>query len=91
VLGVDAAARGTGVGRALMEAAMDRVHRDRVGTYLEVSEGGPVALYERYGFAPLRRLAPPSGAPVMHTMWRPAYGPPPASAARFMPSATRSM
>ena len=72
VLGVDAAARGTGVGTALIEAAMDRMHGDQVGTYLEVSEGGPVALYERFGFAPLRRLTPPGGAPVMRTMWRPA-------------------
>ena len=72
VLGVDAAARGTGVGYALIEAAMDRVRRDEVGAYLEVSEGGPAALYERFGFAPLRRLAPPGGAPAMRTMWRPA-------------------
>jgi ribosomal protein S18 acetylase RimI-like enzyme len=72
VLGVDAAARGTGVGSALIEAAMDRVRRDQVGAYLEVSEDGPAALYERFGFTPLRRLTPPGGAPVMRTMWRPA-------------------
>ena len=72
VLGVDAAARRTGVGRALIEAALDRLSRDRVAAYLEVSEGGPAALYERFGFTPLRRLAPPGGAPVMRTMWRDA-------------------
>ena len=72
VLGVDAAARGTGVGSALIEAAMDRVRCDHVGAYLEVSEGGPAALYERFGFVPLRRLTPPGGAPVIRTMWRPA-------------------
>jgi GNAT superfamily N-acetyltransferase len=71
VLGVDAEARGTGVGLALIEAAMDRVGRDGVGAYLEVSDGGPVALYERVGFAPLRGIAPPGGAPGMRTMWRP--------------------
>jgi GNAT superfamily N-acetyltransferase len=72
VLGVDAAARGTGVGSALIAAAIDRVRRDQVGAYLEVSAGGPEALYERFGFAPLRRLTPPGGAPVMRTMWLPA-------------------
>jgi ribosomal protein S18 acetylase RimI-like enzyme len=72
VLGVDAAERRAGVGRALIEAALDRVQHDRVAAYLEVSEGGPAALYERFGFAPLRRVEPPAGAPVMRTMWRPA-------------------
>ena len=72
VLGVDAAARGTGVGSALIESSMDVEHSDHVADYLEVSEGVPAALYERFGFVPLRRLTPPGGAPVIRTMWRPA-------------------
>ncbi len=40
------------MGRALIEAALDWVRQDRVAAYLEVSEGEPAALYNRFGFAP---------------------------------------
>lgn len=71
VLGVEASARGAGVGRALIAAALERVEADGVGAYLEVADGGPSSLYARYGFAPHGRVAAGAGAPVMATMWRP--------------------
>lgn len=70
VLGVDPRAQGTGVGRRVIEAALAAVGDD--AAYLEVCEGGPAALYARFGFAAHARVAPGHGAPVMATMWRDA-------------------
>ena len=70
VLGVHPRAQGTGVGRRVIAAALGTVGED--AAYLEVSEGGPSALYERFGFVPHARVAPGHGAPVMTTMWRDA-------------------
>ncbi|WP_205695502.1 N-acetyltransferase [Conexibacter sp. SYSU D00693] len=72
VLGVHPALQGTGVGRAIIEAALARTSRDRVGTYLEVCAGGPHALYRRFGFTRHATVDAGAGAPVMETMWRPA-------------------
>lgn len=68
VLGVDPRAQGTGVGRRVIEAALAAVGDD--AAYLEVCEGGPAALYARFGFVEHARVAPGHGAPVMATMWR---------------------
>lgn len=68
VLGVHPRARGTGVGRRVIEAALAAVGGD--AAYLEVCEGGPSALYARFGFTPHARVTPGHGAPVMATMWR---------------------
>ena len=68
VLGVHPHARGTGVGRRVIAAALAAVGDD--AAYLEVCEGGPAALYARFGFTPLTRVTPGHGAPVMATMWR---------------------
>jgi GNAT superfamily N-acetyltransferase len=69
VLGVHPRSQGTGVGRRVIEAALAAVGDD--AAYLEVCEGGPAALYGRFGFTPHARVAPGHGAPVMATMWRP--------------------
>jgi GNAT superfamily N-acetyltransferase len=68
VLGVHPRAQGTGVGRRVIAAALAAIAGD--AAYLEVCEGGPVALYARFGFVPLARVTPGHGAPVMATMWR---------------------
>ena len=68
VLGVHPRAQGTGVGRRVIAAALAAVSDD--AAYLEVCEGGPVALYARFGFVPHALVTPGHGAPVMATMWR---------------------
>jgi GNAT superfamily N-acetyltransferase len=68
VLGVHPRAQGTGVGRRVIAAALAAVGDD--AAYLEVCEGGPAALYARFGFIPHARVTPGHGAPVMATMWR---------------------
>ncbi len=71
VLGVARPAHSTGVGRALIDAALAVVDADGVGAYLEVCHGGPDELYRRAGFTVLNRVYPGHGAPAMTTMWRP--------------------
>jgi GNAT superfamily N-acetyltransferase len=68
VLGVHPRAQGTGIGRRVIAAALEAVGDD--AAYLEVCEGGPVALYERFGFAAHARVEPGHGAPPMATMTR---------------------
>jgi GNAT superfamily N-acetyltransferase len=70
VLGVHPRAQGTGVGRRVIAAALAAVAGD--AAYLEVSEGGPVALYAKVGFVPHALVEPGHGAPAMATMWRSA-------------------
>lgn len=70
-LGVHPRSRGSGTGRAVIEAALDRIAGDRVGVYLEVCAGGPHALYRKFGFERHATVEPGFGAPVMETMWRP--------------------
>jgi GNAT superfamily N-acetyltransferase len=69
VLGVEPRAQGTGVGRRVITAALQALGDE--AAYLEVCEGGPAALYQRFGFVPHARVTPGHGAPVMATMWRP--------------------
>jgi len=68
VLGVHPRAQGMGVGRRVIAAALEAVGDD--AGYLEVCDGGPVALYERFGFTPQARVEPGHGAPPMATMGR---------------------
>lgn len=68
VLGVHPRAQGTGIGRRVIAAALAAVGDD--AAYLEVCEGGPAALYRRFGFTARTRVTPGHGAPVMATMWR---------------------
>jgi ribosomal protein S18 acetylase RimI-like enzyme len=68
VLGVHPRAQGRGVGRRVMMAAQTAVAGQ--AAYLEVSEGGPAALYARFGFEVHGRVDPGHGAPVMTAMWR---------------------
>lgn len=68
VLGVHPRAQGTGVGRRVIAAALAAVGED--AAYLEVCEGGPIALYARFGFLPHGLVTPGHGAPAMATMHR---------------------
>jgi ribosomal protein S18 acetylase RimI-like enzyme len=68
VLGVHPRARGAGAGRRVIEAALAEIGDE--AAYLEVCEGGPAALYARFGFVQHARVAPGHGAPAMATMWR---------------------
>ena len=58
---------GTGVGRRVIAAALAAVADD--AAYLEVCEGGPVALCP-VRFRPAQLVTPGHGAPMMATMWR---------------------
>ncbi|MBF4624746.1 N-acetyltransferase [Clavibacter sp. VKM Ac-2872] len=70
-VGVGAAARGLGVGSALLAHGLARVDADGSAAYLESSTARNRALYLRNGFAELGPLAGVAGArPV--AMWRPA-------------------
>ena len=59
-LGVDPRAQGTGVGRRVIDAALAAVGDD--AAYLEVCEGGPAALYARFGFPSRTRWSRPGTA-----------------------------
>jgi len=54
VIGVDPSAQGDGLGRALLVAGLDHLHRvrgvDEVVLYVEGSNDGAVRLYESFGF-----------------------------------------
>ncbi|MWJ20017.1 N-acetyltransferase, partial [Clavibacter michiganensis subsp. michiganensis] len=70
-VGVGAAARGLGVGSALLAHGLARVDADGSAVYLESSTERNRALYLRNGFAELGELAGLAGArPV--AMWRSA-------------------
>ena len=62
-IGVDPAARGRGLGSALLRAGLDEVDRDGARAYLEATSAGSKSLYERHGFMSLREVkvgdAPP--------------------------------
>ncbi|WP_317230949.1 GNAT family N-acetyltransferase [Clavibacter sp. MX14-G9D] len=72
-VGVGAAARGLGVGTALLAHGLARVDGDGSAAYLESSTARNRALYLRNGFAELGPLTGLGGScPV--AMWRPARG-----------------
>lgn len=74
VLGVDPRRQGRGRGRALIEAALDRVDRERLPAYLEACSDRQLDLYRRCGFVVRERVELPGGGPTMAVMWREAQG-----------------
>lgn len=70
LLGTDAAHRGHGYGLALLEDNLDRIDGQDAAAYLEASNPGNVALYERYGFRRRSVFTLPYGGPDVSTMWR---------------------
>lgn len=68
-IGVAAAARGEGIGGALLDARLADVDRQDAGAYLESSTERNRRLYRRHGFL---EGAPVRGVPAVPvTMWRP--------------------
>jgi GNAT superfamily N-acetyltransferase len=64
MLGTDPQHQGRGVGRALLEHMLARADADGTPVWLETSEPGNAALYERFGFeaithVPAGRVLPP--------------------------------
>jgi ribosomal protein S18 acetylase RimI-like enzyme len=69
-IGVDPAWQGRGVAGLLLRSRLERCDASGQPAYLEVSQPGGVALYERFGFQRIGDLDMPAGAPVLTGMWR---------------------
>ena len=69
-IGVDPAWQGRGAAGLLLRSRLRRCDQDGQPAYLEVSQPGGVALYERFGFKRIGHLDMPAGAPVLTGMWR---------------------
>jgi ribosomal protein S18 acetylase RimI-like enzyme len=61
--------QGMGLGGALLEENLKRIDERGAAAYLENSNPRNARLYERFGFAARRNIAP-AGAPPMIAMWR---------------------
>lgn len=70
LLGTDPAHRGHGYGLALLQDNLDRIDAHDEAAYLEASNLGNVALYERYEFRRRSVFTVPHGGPDVVTMWR---------------------
>jgi ribosomal protein S18 acetylase RimI-like enzyme len=63
--------QGMGLGSALMEATLKRIDASGSPAYLENSNPKNTRLYERFGFATRKNIAPKPAPPLL-AMWRPA-------------------
>lgn len=70
-IGVRAAARGRGIGAALLAYGLARADRDGLPAYLEATSRRSVPLYRRFGFETIGIVESP-GYPEIFAMWRPA-------------------
>jgi GNAT superfamily N-acetyltransferase len=64
--------RGQGLGRALLQPALDRCDSERLPAYIEASSERSAALYERLGFVHQGVYELPDGGPPIWPMTRPA-------------------
>jgi GNAT superfamily N-acetyltransferase len=69
LLATDPASRGRGLGMALLSQVLDRVDADGAPSYLESTNPGNVARYQRAGFEPIGSFDLPEG-PRVDRMWR---------------------
>jgi ribosomal protein S18 acetylase RimI-like enzyme len=69
IIGTDPAARGRGVGGALIEEITRQCDATGTGAYLESSKAENVGYYERFGFTVTGELRH-RDSPVLHLMWR---------------------
>lgn len=70
IIGTDPAARGRGLGGALLAHGLERVDADHLPAYLESTNPRNVSLYERHGFEPTEVVELDDGGPVLTLMWR---------------------
>ncbi len=64
------AARGKGVGGALMKDGTDRADAEGIGCYLENSKEQNIGFYQAHGFEIMEKVFPVKGGPPMWRMWR---------------------
>ncbi|MGI5220234.1 GNAT family N-acetyltransferase [Nocardia sp. CA-290969] len=69
-LGTDPAHRGSGYGRALLDARLAQCDREGVPAYLESSKQVNIGYYERFGFEVTGTISLPGGGPDLWPMWR---------------------
>jgi ribosomal protein S18 acetylase RimI-like enzyme len=69
VIGADTAARGRGLGAALMRSRLQRCDAEHAPAYLESSKADNVPFYQRFGFEVTGELVVPGG-PTLWKMWR---------------------
>lgn len=69
-IGSDPAARGHGLGKALLQSRLDRCDREHCPAYLESSKAENVPYYERFGFEVTGEVVVPGGGPTLWQMWR---------------------
>ncbi|MQY11853.1 hypothetical protein SRB5_19720 [Streptomyces sp. RB5] len=74
LIGTDPGVRGSGHGAALLASRLAAVDAAGLPAYLESSNPVNVPYYEGFGFRVTGEIRPGRGAPVLHTMWRPAGG-----------------
>ncbi len=75
VIGVHPRAHGRGLGRRLLEAAIEMAAQARVPLYLETTRPDNLGFYRRFGFTLSAEVSSRRGAPPIWTMvWRPAAG-----------------
>lgn len=71
-LGVTSAARGKGLGSAILEATLRHVDAGAMPAYLDNSNEKNTRLYERHGFRVISEYRPRKDAPPFWGMWRDA-------------------
>jgi GNAT superfamily N-acetyltransferase len=72
LLGTHPAHRGRGIGMELVEAGLRVIDAEHMPAYLESSNPGNEARYQRAGFEPVGRFEMADAGPAITTMWRPA-------------------
>jgi ribosomal protein S18 acetylase RimI-like enzyme len=69
-MGVTAAARGGGLGSAMLRDRLNRADADGLGAYLEAGSLSSRALYQRHGFTDLGEPVRVQDSPPLWPMWR---------------------
>ena len=69
-IGSTQAARGKGIGKALLAPVLEACDRESVPVYLENSNPANTGFYGAHGFVPVGEFFPGEGSPAMMPMWR---------------------
>jgi ribosomal protein S18 acetylase RimI-like enzyme len=69
-IGTRKAARGKGLGKALMAPVLAAADRDGLPCYLENSNPANTGFYRSRGFERMKLFEPGPGGPVLEAMWR---------------------